>query len=41
MEIWSIGAVYKMYTSGREFFDYFLRLREAVYKEKTRLDLVE
>jgi hypothetical protein len=41
METWSIGAVYEMYTAGEKFFKYYHMLREATYKEKEDLDLVQ
>ena len=40
MEAWSIGAVYEMYRSGEGFFKYYRLLIEAVYKDKTQLELV-
>lgn len=40
MDIWSIEAVYKMYIAGENFFNYYRKLRESVYKEKHILDLV-
>ena len=40
MEAWSIGAVYEMYKSGEGFFTYYRRLIEAVYKDKSELELV-
>jgi predicted RNA-binding protein len=41
MEAWSIGAVYRMYMAGEKFFAYYRQLKESVYKEKTKLDLVQ
>lgn len=41
MEAWSIGSVYEMYTSGEKFFNYYRKLREAIYKDKKELELVE
>jgi hypothetical protein len=40
MEAWSIGAVYEMYRSGEGFFKYYRLLIEAVYKDKTQLELI-
>lgn len=37
MEAWSIGSIYEMYTSGEKFFNYYRKLREAVYKDKKEL----
>jgi predicted RNA-binding protein len=41
MEAWSIGAVYEMYSAGEKFFRYYRRLKEAVYKDKRELELVQ
>jgi hypothetical protein len=41
MEAWSIGAVYEMYSAGRKFFRYYRRLKEAVYKDKKQLELIQ
>lgn len=41
MEAWSIGAIYEMYKAGEQFFKYYRKLKEAVYKEKTKLELVK
>jgi len=41
MDIWSIGAVYKMYIAGENFFRYFGILKESVYKEKKELELIQ
>jgi len=41
MEAWSIGAVYEMYSAGERFFKYYRKLREAVYKDKKELELVQ
>lgn len=41
MEAWSIGAVYQMYLSGETFFKYYRKFKEAVYKDKKALELVE
>ena len=41
MESWSIGAVYEMFTAGEDFFKYYRRLIEAVYKDKKELELVK
>lgn len=41
MEVWSIEAVYKMYTSGEKFFGYYKQLKEAIYKDKTALQLIK
>ena len=40
MEAWSIGAIYEMYSAGEKFFRYYRKLREAIFKEKRELDLV-
>jgi predicted RNA-binding protein len=41
IEAWSIGAVLEMYNAGKLFFNYFHKLREAVYKDKKELQLIE
>ena len=41
LEAWSIGAVCEMYDAGKLFFNYFHKLREAVYKDKKELYLIE
>ena len=41
LEAWSIGAVCAMYDAGKLFFNYFHKLREAVYKDKKELYLIE
>jgi len=41
MEAWSIGSVYEMYKSGETFFKYYRKFKEAVYKDKKVLELVE
>ena len=41
MEAWSVGSIYEMYTSGEKFFYYFRQLKEAIYKDKKELDLVQ
>jgi predicted RNA-binding protein len=41
MEAWSIGAILEMYRSGKKFFNYYHKLREAVYKDKKELSLIE
>ena len=41
MEAWSIGSVYEMYKSGETFFKYYRKFKEAVYKDKKALELVE
>ena len=41
MEAWSIGAVHEMYRAGETFFRYYHKLREAVYKDKKELRLIE
>jgi hypothetical protein len=41
MEAWSIGSIYEMYNAGKIFFNYFHKLREAIYKDKKELELVE
>jgi predicted RNA-binding protein len=40
MEVWSIGAIYRMYVAGESFFKYYRRLIESVYKEKSDIELV-
>ena len=40
MEAWSIGAIYEMYKAGELFFNYYHRLREAIYKDKKELEIV-
>jgi hypothetical protein len=41
MEAWSIGSIYEMYTAGEKFLNYYRKLREAIYKDKKELELVE
>jgi hypothetical protein len=41
MEAWSIGSIYEMYKSGKKFFNYYHKLKEAVYKDKKELSLIE
>ena len=41
MEAWSIGSIFEMYSAGEKFFNYYRKLKEAVYKDKTELDLVK
>jgi predicted RNA-binding protein len=41
MEAWSIGSIYEMYTAGEKFFNYYRKLREAIYKDKKDLSLIE
>jgi len=41
MEAWSVGAVYEMYTAGERFFSYYRRLREATFRDKKELELVQ
>jgi predicted RNA-binding protein len=41
IEAWSIGAVWEMYNAGKLFFNYFHKLREAIYKDKKELQLIE
>jgi hypothetical protein len=41
MEAWSIESIYEMYTAGEKFFKYYRKLKEAVYKDKTELELVK
>jgi hypothetical protein len=41
MEAWSIGSIYEMYVAGETFFKYYHRLIEAVYKDKSKLALVD
>lgn len=40
MEAWSIGSIFEMYKAGELFFNYYHRLREAVYKDKKELEIV-
>jgi len=40
MEAWSLGSIYEMYLAGETFFHYYRHLNEAVYKEKTELELI-
>jgi predicted RNA-binding protein len=40
MEAWSIGSIYEMYIAGETFFQYYRHLNEAVYKDKTELELI-
>ena len=41
MEAWSIGSVYEMYKAGETFFKYYRKFKEAVYKDKKALELIE
>lgn len=41
MEAWSIGSIYEMYTAGEKFFNYYRKLREAIYKDKKELELIK
>lgn len=41
MEAWSIGSIYEMYTAGEKFLNYYRKLREAIYKDKKEIELVE
>lgn len=41
MEAWSVSAVLHMYLAGEKFYEYYRRLRESVYKEKTELVLIK
>jgi predicted RNA-binding protein len=41
MEAWSIGSIYEMYKAGEIFFNYYHKLREAIYKDKKELDLIQ
>ncbi|MFH1594882.1 MAG: hypothetical protein ABIG94_00725, partial [Pseudomonadota bacterium] len=41
MEAWSIGSIYEMFTAGEKFFNYYRKLREAIYKDKKDIELVE
>lgn len=41
MEPWSIGAIYEMYKAGETFFKYYRKFKEAVYKDKKELELIE
>ena len=41
MEAWSIGSIYQMFMAGEAFFKYFRKLKEAVYKDKKTLELIE
>jgi len=41
MDAWSIGAVFEMYKAGEEFFNYYRRLRDSSYREKSELDLIK
>jgi predicted RNA-binding protein len=41
MEAWSIGSIYEMYTAGERFFNYYRKLREAIYKDKKELELIK
>ncbi len=41
MEAWSIGAVFQMFKAGETFFKYYRKFKEAVYKDKTMLELIE
>ena len=40
MEAWSIGAIYEMYKAGELFFNYYHRLKEAIFKDKKELEIV-
>lgn len=41
IDAWSIGAVYRLYTSGASFFDLYDKLQESRYRERTAIELVE
>ncbi len=41
MEAWSINAIYNMYRAGENFFKYYKKLKESIYKEKSQLELIE
>jgi hypothetical protein len=41
MEAWSIGSVYEMYQAGEKFFHYYHKLREAIYKDKKELEMID
>lgn len=41
LDAWSIGAVYRLYTSGASFFDLYNRLQESRYRERTAVELVK
>lgn len=41
LDAWSIGAVYRLYTSGESFFDLYDRLQESRYRERTAVEFVK
>ena len=41
MDAWSIGAVFEMNKAGEELFNYYRRLRDSSYNEKSELDLIK
>ena len=41
LEAWSINAIYNMFKAGEDFFKYYKKLRESIYKEKSQLELIE
>ena len=40
MDIWSVESVYQMYLSGESFFQYYKKLSDSSYKEKSKLEFV-
>lgn len=41
LDAWSIQAVYRLYTSGQEFFSLYARLDESRYTDRQKLELVK
>lgn len=40
LDAWSIKSVFQLYTSGKNFFDLYKKLREVNYKERNRIELI-
>lgn len=40
LDAWSIKSVFQLYTSGKNFFDLYRKLKEVDYKERKRIRLV-
>lgn len=40
LEAWSIASVYRLYTSGRSFFNLYEKLEESRYKEKAEVEFI-
>lgn len=40
LDAWSIKSVFQLYTSGKNFFDLYRKLKEVDYKERERMELI-